>query len=314
MKEKLETFSKYIPIIYPLIIFVGFYNYLSYYRFFDIEIFPYLTVYEILFSIISEITPILIAALLVIFYLMFLIIIPLSKKNGKKKITKENKKTVIDPKFERLQNFRTRQGISTSLIYNNLDELIKYRWNFLIKKFKRKQYSRTFYHFYLLIFNILGFLIKITLWLFFFIFTTGGLLIIFSPLEYDLEYYKPLFTTSKSTILSIFIWSFLIYAMISRANEKNSKNAKRLIQIMPLVFLVFLSITIYQKREAERTLKHLTYDIKFQYENDIIKSSEDVVFVGKTAEYIFLRNIKNQSNFIYPISQVKNLEIKKIIK
>ncbi|MBO2543626.1 hypothetical protein J0871_04285 [Salegentibacter sp. BDJ18] len=314
MRKKIENLSKLIPICYPLLIFLGFYNYLSYYRFFDIEIFPYLTIYELLFSIISKITPIFITGFLIICYVIFMVILPLSKKEKRtKKPTKKSESEIeIDPKFERLRRFKKRQ-VSTSFIYNNYHDLTLKRGILFYKKFFFfKEYNKAFSHLFLFLFNIIGVLFKIGLWIFFFVFTCAGMLIIFSPLQYDLNYYSPFFINNTSTIISILIWCALIYAMISRTKENNPKSSVRTMQSIPLVFLIFLFMTIYQKEKAEKTLNHATYDVNFQYDGRNIKSTSKKVFVGKTTDYIFLRDLDKQKNFIYPISDVKSLEITKI--
>lgn len=243
-----------------------------------------------------------------------MIILPFSKKNKKaKKEEKESDNQLEpDPRIERLKRYKSRQDFSTSLIYNDYEKIAINRWNLFWKKISFRQYDKAFSHFIFFVFNSLGVILKISLWFFFLVFTCVGMIIIFAPLQYELNYYRPFFTSTTSTIVSVLFWCAIIYAMIGRTKGGNSKFSRRFLQIIPLVFLIFLTVTIYQKGRAEKTINHSTYDISFQYDTRQIESTKEKVFVGKTSDYIFLRDVKNQRNFIYPISDIKNLEINKI--
>ncbi|MDN3593964.1 hypothetical protein [Zunongwangia endophytica] len=225
---------------------------------------------------------------------------------------RQEKEINSDPKFERLKRIKEKEGINTSFIYNNYHNLISKRAFLFHRKLKLQKYFMATSHLFLMFLNIIAVLFKITLWLFFFFFTAAGMLVIFYPLEYNLDFYKPFFINNTSTIISISLWCAIIYAMISRTKEDKSKSSIITIQIIPLIFLIFLSITIYQKGKAEKTLNHKTYDVQFGYDGRNIKSSAKRVFVGKTTDYIFLRDVENHQNYIFPLSRVNNLQIIKI--
>jgi|GEM_PF-4327471 len=57
-KKNHIDYLKHISLVYPLLILIGYLNYDFYYKFFDIEIFKYLSFNEFLFSFISFIYPI----------------------------------------------------------------------------------------------------------------------------------------------------------------------------------------------------------------------------------------------------------------
>lgn len=312
MNKNLEKITKSIPIVYPIIIFLGYYNYTSYYRYFDIEIFPYLSIYEILFSIVSQLIPIFIIGFLLLCYLVFLVILPFSGKEKEK--PKKNEEVEVSEFGKRFSRLNGKDDVSTSLIYNNFHLLAIRRWFFAGKKIKNKKYWRALSHLFFLFWNIVGVIIKISLWLFFFIFTLIGMTLMFSPLEKNMDYYYPFFTSQTSIIISILVWCAITYALISRTSEYKPKSALTFMRIFPLIYLMFLSITIYQKMEAERTQNHLSQNIKFEYGDKEIRSNESKVFVGKTADYIFIRDLKNKENYIYPVSDVKNLVISEIDK
>ncbi len=50
-------YFKYIPVFYPILVFLGYLNYDLYYKKFDIDIFNYLSINEFLFSFVSQIYP-----------------------------------------------------------------------------------------------------------------------------------------------------------------------------------------------------------------------------------------------------------------
>jgi len=237
----------------------------------------------------------------------------LTKKNSEKKEDKEYVKDLdLEPRLERLQRYKSQQDISTSFLYNNYNQLALARWNLFLKKMSLKQYLKAISHFLFFLFNSIGVILKFLLWIFFLTYTGIGIIIIFSPLKKELNYYYPFFENNLLIITFILLWCSIVYAMISRTKKGNSINSVRFMQFMPLIFLVFLTITIYQKRKAENTIRHKTYDVSFLYNGHEVQSNKSRVFVGKTADYIFLRDLKESKNFIYPISEIKNLEIQKI--
>lgn len=62
--KKILDYIKYIPVIYPILVFFGYLNYDLFYKRFDINIFNYLNINEFLFSFVSLAYP-----------LMFMIIV-----------------------------------------------------------------------------------------------------------------------------------------------------------------------------------------------------------------------------------------------
>ncbi len=317
MKEKIERLIKLIPLIYPIIIFLGFYNYVAYYRFFDIEIFNYLSIYELLFSFISLVIPIIIVLFLGIFYLFFMLLIgndALDKKSDKhsNSINDDEKNIHLSEADKRLNRIKALKKTNLSLINNKSHLNLARHWALITKKIRQKRYLRAASHFFLSFSFLIGFLIKIILWLFFITFTFTACQIIFEPLNYSLENYKPYFSSEKSTLWYTIIWSCILYAIIYKAGKSLKRLVINIMQIIPIVFVVFLSITIFQKMNVERTMNHQTSDVSFLYNNETIESNSKKIYIGKTSNYLFLRDVKDGTNYIYSIDDISNLEIRKL--
>ena len=310
MKERIENVTKLVPIIYPIVVFLGYYNYFIYYRFFDLEIFHYLTIYELLFSFISMVIPLFITLFLVFCYFVFVAIIPHSSEIETNP-DKDFDDSYLSPSQKRFRKIESNKNYTISLIFNKSHQNLSRSWILFKHKIKKKKYSRAFSHFSGLLSSLISLLIKVTLWFFFVLFSISIFSLMFSPLENDLKYFKPFFTSTLSTILCLIIWSSIIYAIIYRSRSRNKKTILGFLHIIPLVLIVLFSLTYYQKSYVEKTINHKSSDIKFNYEGKIIESNSETVFLGKTSDFIFLRDLERETNLIFPIKDVTHIEIKK---
>lgn len=312
MKEKIENITKLIPVIYPIIVFLSYYNYFIYYRFFDLEIFHYLNIYELLFSFISMVIPLFITLFLGLCYLIFILIIP--REISKALTTNDNKpdNSFHSPAQKRLSKIRSKKEANISFIFNKSFENTLRHGILLSHKIKQKKYSKAFFHFLDLVTFLIGFLIKVALWGFFIIFSSVIFILLFSPLDNELKYFYPFFTSTKSMIFCLIIWASFIYAVIYKYRKSHNKNSVGFLNFIPLILIILFSLTFYQKTNVEKTLNHKTSDIKFNYKGKNIKSHLNTVFIGKTSDFIFLRNLEKETNFIYPIKDVTHIEIKKL--
>ena len=311
MKERIENVTKLIPIIYPIVVFLGYYNYFIYYRFFDLEIFHYLNIYELLFSFISMVIPLFITLFLAFCYLVFVAIIPGTSSELETNSDKDFDDSYLSPTQKRFRKIESNKNHTISLIFNKSHQNSSRSWILFRHKIKKKKYSRAFSHFSVLLSSLISLLIKVTLWFFFILFSFSLFSLLFSPLENDLKHFKPFFTSTVSTILCLIIWSSIIYAIIYKSRSRNKKNIIGFLHIIPLILIVLFSLTYYQKSYVEKTINHKSSDIKFNYKGKIIESNSEIVLLGKTSDYIFLRNLERETNLIFPIKDVTHIEIKK---
>ncbi len=320
MKEKIESISKLLPIIYPIILFLGFYNYVAYYRYFDIEIFNYLSIYELLFSFISLVIPIFITVFIFFFYFLYAIVLPNSFNKEKDEKDKKSELDNIDADYgkysalHRLVKIKGTKDPKFSLIFNNSHKAIFYSLKFFILKFTNKCYSRALSHLGKFSYKLFSFTLKIGIWFLFICFTLAIFIIMVYPTNLEINYFKPFFTSSTSTIVSILIWAFILYVIIFRAGKNKKRSAVIFIRTIPIILLIFFTITIFQKIEAEKTLAHKNRDVSFIYDGERIESNPQRLFIGKTSDYIFLRDVKNKRNYIYLMHDIKNLEMSIIKK
>ncbi|WP_440120397.1 hypothetical protein [Tenacibaculum sp. Ill] len=310
MKEKIENITKFIPIIYPIAIFLGYYNYYIYYGFFNIEIFHYLNISELLFSFVSMVIPLFITLFLGLCYMIFIAILPRddSDKTNKEKSFDDSHLT---PAEKRLRRIQSNKKVNINLIFNESHQKSLRSLILFLHKLRKGSCRRAFAHFSELLSFFISLLIKILLWLFFVVFSSIIFDLLFSPFDGAFKEYRPFLTSGVSTILCLIIWISIVYTIIYRFSNKRVIN---FIHVILLIMTVLFSLTYYQKTLIEKTIHHETSDVKFNYKNKPIESHSELVFLGKTSDFIFLRDLKQETNFIFPIKDITHLEIKKLRK
>lgn len=283
-KQKYSNFFTNIShptYIYAFLVFIGFYNYYSYYYYFDIDISSFLSVSELLLSFLPLTYPIIfLVSISVIFYLISIFEGAFDtdhKKEGN--ILKES--ALLNKAFNRVTNFIE------------------------IKKTQTWRSFITIIEFFALIIN-LGLLFLV---LFF---------IIIFPLHFLTRLFHVDFLFESHIILLLFfgvIWLYVsdlefriqIKKHISPSYYMIALKLSRLILVF--VFLIGL-ITIFNKDKAYKILEgNSTYSIKFDFDGTIKKTDSTLVFVGLTEKYLFLRNLENNSNIIFPIKELGIIEM-----
>lgn len=307
MKERIENITKLIPVIYPIAIFLGYYNHYIYYKFFDIEIFNYLNIYELLFSFISMVIPLFVTLFLSFCYLVFVAIIDDSPDKEKNKPDENFDDSHLTPIQKRLRKINSNKETKISFIFNKSHQNSSRSWILFKHKIKKKKYGRAFSHFMSLLFSLFSFSFKVILWSFFIYFSFTAFHLVSSPFENELGDFKPLFTSIKPTIFCLTIWSSIVYAIIYRYVKKNKNIKVRLLNTIPLIFIIIFLLTYFQKLHVEKTINHETTDVSFNYESKRIESNSKLVFIGKTSDFIFLRDLDKETNLIFPIKDITHL-------
>lgn len=67
---------------------------------------------------------------------------------------------------------------------------------------------------------------------------------------------------------------------------------------------------LLKKERTKGKFIGLEIEISFFYEDDLIISDCNKVFIGKTADFIFLRNFERKENFIYKVEDISELRIR----
>lgn len=109
-------------------------------------------------------------------------------------------------------------------------------------------------------------------------------------------------------ILLVLIWgSFVIQNKLALIIER---------PIIALIIVTFIGIRLghYSSVNGYKTkdgkVIHKKDQLKFNYKGQAQTTSDSVIFIGKTATYLFLYRMKDSSSMVYPLAQVDDLIIK----
>lgn len=287
-------YLKYVPIVYPLLVFLGYINYDFYYRKFGIDIFNYLSINELLFSFISIAYPIL-------FYIfIFSIWGSLNDIVSQKKI-KEHGNT-------------ERQKIITKVDKS----YHKDRFKVAKKNFKKGKILKGISNTFLSMLIFIGFILNNYI-LYLAMFYFGYRLFIaplFNIFSNDKIMSLFIFKTPAVLLSSVLAWSvvFLLYIAIKYNNSEISLKNLRFIYASMLICITISTLSNYQNIKAYNVAyKNSEKEVCFVYDNQNIESNKDRKFLGKTAEYIFIRDFNSRTNHIYNLSEVSHLKITSVI-
>jgi hypothetical protein len=258
--------------IYALLIFLGFYNYYSFYNFFDINIASFLTSGELLLSFLPLTIPIIgILIILTLFYIRTIVALSIVKSN--ESLASEKKR------------------IPDLFIFGDSIKNLK-----VFFKDKTMKFSKYWLMIFLNIFGlILGF--------FFILFFIGYIFYFLLCLEG--KYVVPLI---PSLLIFGIFWFILFDELIDKVI--NNREVKDISRYFLLIVFVIVLIRISNENKAKELINgDNRANITFEYNNEIIKSDSNIVFVGKVERYLFLRNLKESQNIIYPADKLGMIKI-----
>lgn len=295
-KKSTINYLKYTPIVYPILVFLGYINYDFYYRKFDIQIFNYLSINEFLFSFISLLYPV-----------IFLIVAILSYNVYDKLIRTVNDN--YDKEIDKTVNYTDKLKI-------RLDKSI-YLKKYLKAKntFKSGKYHISIFNYLL---SFLLFLLYILVYFIPYIILVIGFLLTISPLNQIISLKNSkipltnILNTPEKILISAFVWYllYLIYIAIKFRNKELKLYSFRFLTISAFFCLMISTLLRYQNLKSENFInKEPSKQICFIYENESIESTKNKRFLGMTSEYLFLRDIETNTNYIYKLSNITNLEI-----
>ena len=272
MKKLFET-----SYVYAILIFIGFYNYYSFYNQFDINIASYLSIGELLLSFLPLSTYIL--GFLGILFIYFIGAV-VSSAFVRDKTEKKEGEAMAD----NIVSLHT-----LSLSYGKIRQILKEE--------KLKSFGSIFWLCFFSFLYLLGLL--------FFIFFVG----------YILHYFKKVFgeetlIPSNSATLIIFgIFWFVLFADLLLRNLKINKDFVYPMWFLMTVFFFLGIIKVKNHDLADSIMKGSTnVQYEMEYQNQIISTSNDLKYIGKTEKYIFLKEIKTGGNIIYPTDRVGRME------
>lgn len=286
-----EKSIKFLPVIYSVLIFVGYLDYDFYYSVFDINIIHYLNTSEFLLSFLVLTKPFLLLPLILFSFLIFVMAQESMEKNNKAS-----------------SNHITNQEVSNfSLLYNNnhrkvLEQITK------LKNFPIREKPLSFLESSIMLVKLsLHTLMKLFLWISIPIYVIGSI----SSFDGDWIESNNKIDHAVATFVLIFTIPCLLMALhiIARVNKLLNYRfyfEARVFTIMVLS-LVFLSIT-NQFKALNVMDATKSPNTSFIYEGKKYKTSNKLIYLGRTSDYLFLRDLGQQKNLIFPSPNISFLE------
>lgn len=271
----MEKLAKNIPLLSGILIFVGFLHYSFYYSFFGIDISGYLTTGELLLSFLRLTIPILIIAAVLSLHLIGALISIVTKKQS--------------------DSISDYSGNAVNIFF--LKELKLFISSIKSKDFKKfGTYLAVLLDLVVLIMSLFCALLFIGYFVF---------------IIYQIGTEKVIYINSKTSIVYGIIWFFTLYSTLEILEKQYGNHLHKFILAFSLIGL-FLS-NIYNKQKAINTLNGKPENEMVLYtKTDTIRTDSNLVFIGKTDKYIFLRNISEKENDIYSLNDISKFTIKKV--
>jgi len=258
--------------LYVILIYLGYINYFSYYIIFDINIINYLTFGELLMSFLNLTIPFL---TLIAVFLFFI-------------ITR--------------QIFIGDQNEGDKYFYDNITDILPGSINNFVGKIKQKKW-KSFSTYLFLVHTLSQIIISIIVYAFIFIFPFVLLLnILGKTLIYDLG------------VLDIFVFGLVWLMMFNEVIHRYYKNTDmRRLVFCSAVFLFFIGyLMLVNKSRAKNILNGNGLEkIEFSFDDNLIKTDSNLLFIGQTENYIFLRHKKDSTTLIYSKEKVDHIKINK---
>ncbi|MGJ3236139.1 hypothetical protein [Marivirga sp.] len=268
-----EIIKNNIPLISGGLIFLGYLNYHFYYSQFDININTYLTTSELIFSFLPLTVPFILtlSASIVIFIGLQLSIV------HQEKDSQSNKE---EEPFNELLS-------------------VKSSWHKLKFQFNKK---KDIFDYIFLPINTIVFLISIAIQLFLIVF----IMLVAGSFSVDHQYIG----FGGLLILGI-LWLILIFARITIYKKEQTRSKIKFMSILFLLNLIILFLWLNNKEKANKILNNKKIlDITILMDKDTIKSDSNLLYIGKTSEYIFFRDVSDSSNKIYKLDELLELKQK----
>lgn len=270
----MNKITKYIPIITGILLFIGYLNYYSYYEYFNINISTYLTTGELILSFL----PLTIPILGVIGYISMMAV-----------------STIIRTTHNKEQDDKDDDTSKIFLIY----ETTKY-YKGMARLWKNKEYK-----------NIKG-IIKI-LFYFAVMLVSFFLTVLFIIFPIFLFVYLTAEKWNEIPPILFYIISpiwFVGFITMLNKNDNHLYKGKGYVETSSLIMLFIACLWITNRHKAYNILNgNSKVTVSFLYKDNPIKTDSNKVYIGKTNNYIFLRNLKENMNEIYFLNEVNKIEV-----
>jgi predicted tellurium resistance membrane protein TerC len=265
-----------IPIISASLFLIGYLNYHFYFTQFDIFIYTYLSTTELIFSFLTLTIPIILT-------LSFLVIIFIGG-------------TLSIFRKEEISN-----GEYDSDMFYEISSINR-TWNSL-KNVVMKKGKKIFDWVLGIPISIILFLLSIAVSLFLI-----GYIYLFI---HDFISDEPYIGFFGVLLLGIVWITFIFY----RINDKKEQELKKRYKSMSFILLGALIIGLLWMSNNEKARKILNgnpqYNVQIQLNDITIKTDSTVVYIGKTSDFIFLRDLSQNENIILSVDKVNEIRMYK---
>jgi hypothetical protein len=293
----LEDLFKSLPIIYAMTIYLGYLRYYFFYTEFQIDIFNYLSINEILFSFISLFAPVFLILVMIIFYLdiflsSYLInFLYFFHPKYKRKYLKIYKPFLFDHNRNRSR--------ATHLITIENKKLLNRNNNRITRLKTLRNHAK-----------LNGLITKI-----FFLITILIIYYLFIAIFYiDLDVFYNSTIFNIEILIAAIIISSLIGLYLINFSFFFSSSLRKFLTIFVSTTIISIAIigVFYKTKALNRYLYPSHIEISFTYKDKSPPyNKESLTFIGMTADYIFLRNFQRKENYIFKIDDVTHLRIRK---
>lgn len=267
----LKQSAQYLPIFYVVLVFLGYLNMQSFYSYFDIPIYNFISINEVVIPFL----PIIIQLLLAVFYVLLMIII---YKNDTSLSNEEYIGQSIKYLFK-LKTWRQKHGIKRVLV---------------------------------IIGEILNIVIRSGIYIFV---AVNTIKLVRNIIDKDRAIYENYY----GCISTIFVLLIATMPLIDRIIKKIMKefNCFHLIEGYKIIIFRFMIgyflINAFANYSLSVRINHgePRFVVEFQTENGRIKSDSLFVYLGKTNDYLFMRDLKTLATSIYPMKDIHELKMAK---
>jgi len=185
--------------------------------------------------------------------------------------------------------------------------LIVSSFKLLIYKLKNKKLAK-WYRFLILPIDILAIIMGMLFIIFFLLYL---FLIIYVAITPDINVEVATYFPLQLMILFGFFWLVFLFDYVDKTFKTNKDHVFKL--NAGFLTFIFLCLVIYSNKQEAGYIKsgNPKYFVSFELSDKVVQTDTTFVFLGKTKEYIFLRDLTKETNIIYPVSDIKRIDLMK---
>ncbi|WP_103071846.1 hypothetical protein [Aquimarina sediminis] len=137
-------------------------------------------------------------------------------------------------------------------------------------------------------------------------------MLLFAYLAIGLKFDNIPYSTKIPIVLMIFWGLIFLLKFIFRSSKTKHNPRLNLFVYLIMMLVCFIVYSDMSLKEAEEILsgKSICY-VKFMIDERSVETNKNLLFFGQTNEYVFLRKIDSQENYIYNKKEIKEFVYKK---